>query len=799
MDRPGSLALSGTTGSPQSQPAARISTISQPNPAPNASIIPRAPAGGGIAVAVVDSGLDITHPDIAANVFTNPFEIAGNGVDDDGNGHVDDVHGYDVLSDSGTIVDPNGHGTHVAGTIAAVGNNGIGVVGVAPGVRIMPVRGISALGTSTSPILAQAMQYAIENGADVMNNSWGCRSACPSNPPIEDMVRMGGALGVVTVFAAGNEDRNVYEISPQNMTDPMYKPIVVAAHDERRKPARFPNGGTNFGPTVDVMAAGGGTFTITEPLRVFNVLSLRSQQCPPNASSGSCSESLRVPLNTGIYSRNAGTSMAAPHVSGLAALIASCNPALLSPDVRHIAEASARKRLGDDLFGNGPISSYGALALVGSPTVAITGPSRFQTFSAGSTVEIKATMSGPEVHSWRVYVANRAPAERLDYTLLASGNGPVSGTIAQWTPTSGGEKSVKIRVRTRLPADRPVSSTYLCGDPRPPSRVESRYLEEVQFFSVEGQINPEHQIQRVTTSSFDHYEAPSISGDRVVAEEHPNLGVTGRIFARVLDSGQPSEVIGAIGSRQPRLDDASPGRMVWIDPRTGSDEVWMYEFLGGVSSQLTATGRVKSRPRISGNWVAFLEKQADGKFQVALHDRNAATTTVLTAGATVLTMAMSGDWLLWRADGQDTSLTARRLSTGETTTVPTGYETTCMDVSGNWVVSLTQDGDLIFVPYGRIMARNLVTQQNVEVDGGIFQPEDGVFGCPSISGTLVGYTRLLGMTTHLHLNDFIVVGGPTRVTYDESTLARNVDVSGDRLVWEDSRGDIADQIWTYVR
>ena len=91
----------------------------------------RAPPAADTLVAVIDTGIDYTHPDLAANIWTNPGEIAGNGVDDDGNGFVDDVHGYDFANDDGDPMDDHGHGTHVAGTIAAVGNNGIGVAGVA--------------------------------------------------------------------------------------------------------------------------------------------------------------------------------------------------------------------------------------------------------------------------------------------------------------------------------------------------------------------------------------------------------------------------------------------------------------------------------------------------------------------------------------------------------------------------------------------------------------------------------------------------------------------------------------------
>src|SRR5262245_21112061 len=129
--------------------------------------------GTGTIVAVVDTGIDETHPDMAANVWTNPGEIPGNGIDDDGNGFVDDVHGWDFSDGDATPHDLYGHGAHVAGTVAAVGNNSLGVIGMAWGARVMGVRGFDANGFATNSDLAAGVVYAAENGADVISNSWG--------------------------------------------------------------------------------------------------------------------------------------------------------------------------------------------------------------------------------------------------------------------------------------------------------------------------------------------------------------------------------------------------------------------------------------------------------------------------------------------------------------------------------------------------------------------------------------------------------------------------------------------------
>ena len=167
--------------------------------------------GEGVTVAVVDTGIDYTHPDIADNVWVNIDEIPGNGVDDDANGFVDDVRGWDFIGTSyfsptpdANPRDDHGHGTHVAGTVAAQGNNGLGVVGVAWRSKVMPVKGLDRYGYGLSSSLAGSILYAANNGADVINNSWGGKG---TSETVRDAVDYAYDLGVVSVCAAGKQQR----------------------------------------------------------------------------------------------------------------------------------------------------------------------------------------------------------------------------------------------------------------------------------------------------------------------------------------------------------------------------------------------------------------------------------------------------------------------------------------------------------------------------------------------------------------------------------------------------------------
>ena len=203
-----------------------------------------------VIVAVVDSGVDISHPDLQANIWINPGEIPDNGVDDDGNGYIDDVSGWDFLDNDKVPNDAMGHGTHVAGTVAAVGDNAIGVTGVSWTAQIMPLRFLDALGFGNTADAIDAIEYATAMGADVINNSWG---GSGYNQALKDAI---DASDAVVVCAAGNTisgGRNNDAIPHYPSSFNSAHIISVAASDQDDNLASFSNYGA---VSVDVAAPG---------------------------------------------------------------------------------------------------------------------------------------------------------------------------------------------------------------------------------------------------------------------------------------------------------------------------------------------------------------------------------------------------------------------------------------------------------------------------------------------------------------------------------------------------------------
>ena len=266
--------------------------------------------GQGVTVAVIDSGVDISHQDLSNNIWRNTREIAGNGIDDDRNGYVDDIYGWNfgigqnnnnVLP--GTNSSGQGHGTHVAGTIAAA-NNGIGMTGVAYNSRIMAIRmgDVNSQGWFTNGgNLAQAIRYAVDNGARVINMSLGWTDSTA----LRDALAYAASRNVITVSAAGNSSLS----SPGT---PAYYAtqygLSVGAVDSSRTIASFSNRAGTNSSMQHVMAPG---------VNVYSTL-------PGNR-----------------YASYSGTSMAAPHVAGVVALMLGANPNLTHAQVRSILTSSA--------------------------------------------------------------------------------------------------------------------------------------------------------------------------------------------------------------------------------------------------------------------------------------------------------------------------------------------------------------------------------------------------------------------------------------------------------------------------
>lgn len=350
--------------------------------------------GRGIVVAVVDSGIDLTHPDIAANIWVNTKEIPGNGVDDDGNGYVDDTHGWNFVAQNNDPTDDFGHGTHVAGTIAAVGNNGIGVIGVAWQSQVMALKGLDSTGNGQDSQLAPAIVYAANQGADVLSLSWGDASRSET---IADAIDYAYSMGIVIVAAAGNQETDARGFYPAALWDV----ITVAASDPNDNLADF----SNFGSKIDVAAPG------------VDILSLQA-----------AGTTLGTPAGSGGYTRLKGTSMATPHVSGLAALLLALHPEYSNEDVRQAIRASAQgvaDGVIDLSFGYGHADAAQALTLGGVLECKIGAPSDGVTVR--SQISISGVARGNGFAGYTLeYGSGTQPAA---WTTLQSGTAPVSGTL----------------------------------------------------------------------------------------------------------------------------------------------------------------------------------------------------------------------------------------------------------------------------------------------------------------------------------------------------------------------------------
>ena len=292
----------------------------------------------GVAVMVIDSGVDTTHPDLAANIFVNSGEIPGNGVDDDGNGYVDDVNGIDVVNGDSNPMDDFGHGTHVAGTLGAVGNNGVGVVGVNWNVRIIPCKILDATGNGTVADAVTCLDYARAlkaRGVNIVatNNSYGGLGSFSQT--LYDAIN--AQRDILFVAAAGNfgTDNDAQGFYPANFDLPNV--LSVAATDHNDLLPAF----SDFGRRTVHLGAPGTNITSTFPFN--NYLSAN------------------------------GTSMAAPHVAGVAALLKAQDPTRDWRTIRNLilAGGDARASLAGKTVSGRRLNAFGAASCSNSPLFSV--------------------------------------------------------------------------------------------------------------------------------------------------------------------------------------------------------------------------------------------------------------------------------------------------------------------------------------------------------------------------------------------------------------------------------------------
>lgn len=256
--------------------------------------------GEGVVVAVLDSGVDYTHPDLINNIWQNTTEIPNNGIDDDRNGFVDDLTGWDFVSLDNTPMDEKKHGTHVAGIIAGENNN-IGVTGIAYDAKIMPIRILDENGTGSINNFVKGIHYAVDNGANIINISM---ATSQPDSQLQDAIEYAEGKGVLVVMAAGNN----------GASEPEY-------------PAKYAQ---NLGIAVGALALNGRIATASN----------RAGETPLNyLVAPGVNIYSTVPDNQ--YKKLSGTSMATPFVAGVAALMLSANHSLTPNQIKEILIRSA--------------------------------------------------------------------------------------------------------------------------------------------------------------------------------------------------------------------------------------------------------------------------------------------------------------------------------------------------------------------------------------------------------------------------------------------------------------------------
>lgn len=439
-----------------------------------------------VIVAVVDTGFDYTHEDLASQTWVNIGEIPDNGIDDDSNGYIDDVHGWDfseipssgengeAQSGDSDPIDESGHGTHVAGIVGAAVDNDIGIAGIAWDCTLMPIRGAGVAGIRDNRSAA-AIVYAVDNGARVINMSWGGRDR---SFVLRDAVDYAYARGVLMVAASGNESEGD-SIFPAG-----YRKVISVAATEQHKQKFYQS---NFGASIDIGAPG-------------NVI-------------------VSTQINNR-YRSLSGTSMATAHVSGVAALIISKRPSLTHEEVRQILLSTTDPITeSPELVGAGNLNAARALMASSSLKAHILSP---ETRSGGSNrIEIVGTAGGFKFDTWQLLYGSSAVPTTFQPIDAPSQQQKIDETLLVWETSAVAEGIYTVRLEVRSVGGKVLRDEVVVSVDRTPPQVRNvkvqnqitkgTYNTVVSWSTDDFTINTLSQRAREATAPFRPIEESAVS------------------------------------------------------------------------------------------------------------------------------------------------------------------------------------------------------------------------------------------------------------------------------------------------